>query len=194
MLKHFDSNEVLHILISVLTISVAFAIAWTRSTTFDANFLSVTGIILLTVGAGFVLHELAHKFVAIHYGARAAYHAWTLGLLLAVIMAFAVGIVFAAPGAVYVYGHNINTEKNGKISLAGPATNLLLGLLFVVLGFALPALREIALLGSTVNFFLGAFNMLPFFPMDGQKIFAWNKVIWAVVFVPMVILAFFPLF
>ena len=187
---HIDTNELLAILVSVITISIAFAIVWTRSTNFDANFLAVTGMIIFTVGLGFILHELAHKYVANKYGAYARYQMWTLGLLLAVVMAVAVGIVFAAPGAVYVYGGHMDREKNGKISLAGPATNLVLGLLFVALGFILPALREIAVLGSSVNFFLGAFNLLPIFPMDGSKVWAWNKYVWLAFFIPMAILAF----
>ncbi|MDP3742516.1 MAG: M50 family metallopeptidase [Candidatus Micrarchaeota archaeon] len=190
MVKYFELDEVLHILVSVITISIAFAIAWTRSTTFDAEFLQTAGMILLTVGSGFVLHELAHKFTAIHYGAHARYQAWTLGLLLAVVMAFAVGFVFAAPGAVYIYGNHITREQNGKISIAGPLTNLALGFIFLLVGFALPAFASIASLGANVNFFLGAFNLLPFFPMDGQKVYSWNKLYWAALFVPMLILAF----
>ncbi len=189
---NLDLDELIQMLASVITISIAFAIVWTRSTVFDANFLAVTGTILLTVGLGFLLHELAHKYVAIHFGARARYQAWTIGLLFAVIMAFAVGFVFAAPGAVYIYGNHIDARKNALISLAGPATNLVLGLLFIALGFALPAFQNIASLGSQVNFFLGAFNMLPFFPMDGSKIFPWNKAIWTALFIPLVILSFFP--
>ncbi|MFH1246872.1 MAG: site-2 protease family protein [Candidatus Micrarchaeota archaeon] len=191
-MKHFhiDLNEALSILVSVITISIAFAIVWTRSTNFDASFLSTTGMIILTVGLGFVLHELAHKYVAIRYGAYARYQAWTLGLLLSVIMAFTVGFVFAAPGAVYVYGNHITREQNGKISAAGPLTNLILGLLFLLLGFTMPALREVALLGASVNFFLGAFNLIPIFPMDGSKVWAWNKYVWIAMFIPLVILSF----
>ncbi len=186
-------DEALHILVSVITISFAFAIVWTGSTNFDSNFLATTGMIILTVGLGFILHELAHKYVAMRYGAYARYHAWTLGLLLSVVMAFAVGFVFAAPGAVYIYGSHINREQNGKISLAGPATNFVLGLVFLAIGFAFPALKSVASLGAGVNFFLGAFNMLPFFPMDGQKVFAWNKAIWLAFIIPLVALAFMPL-
>ena len=36
------------------------------------------------------------------------------------------GIAFAAPGAVYIHGNYISREQNGKISLAGPATNIIL--------------------------------------------------------------------
>ena len=194
-MKNFNIgiDEALHILVSVITMSFAFAIVYTGSTNFDQHFLSTMGLIILTVGLGFILHELAHKFVAIHYGAYARYHAWTLGLLLSVIMAFVVGFVFAAPGAVYIYGNNITREQNGRISLAGPATNLLLGLVFLLIGFSFPGLHQIATLGSGVNFFLGAFNMLPFFPMDGQKIWAWNKIIWTAFFIPLAVLAFVPI-
>ena len=188
---HISTDELLHILISVITISFAFAIVWTGSTNFDANFLSTMGIILLTVGVGFIFHEMAHKYVAIKYGAYARYTAWTLGLVLAIIMAFGLGFVFAAPGAVYVYGNHITREQNGKISMAGPLTNLVLGIAFILIGFAFPALKHITTLGSTVNFFLGAFNMLPFFPMDGQKVYAWDKRIWLALLIPLVILAFF---
>jgi len=186
-------DEALHILTSVITISFAFAIVWTGSTNFDATFLATTGMILLTVGLGFILHELAHKYVAIKYGAYARYRAWTLGLLLSIVMAFLVGFVFAAPGAVYVYGNHINREQNGKISLAGPLTNLILGLVFLAIGFAVPGLKQIASLGAGVNFFLGAFNMLPFFPMDGQKVYHWNKAIWLATIIPLIVLAFVPL-
>ncbi len=191
-LKNFSIgvDEALHILVSVLTISLAFAIVWTGSTNFNADFLATTGLILLTVGLGFILHELAHKFVAIKYGAYARYQAWTLGLLFSIIMAFAVGFVFAAPGAVYVYGNHITREQNGKISAAGPLTNLILGLVFLAIGFLIPGLKQIAVLGASVNFFLGAFNMIPIFPMDGQKVYQWNKMIWAALMLPLVVLAF----
>ncbi len=191
-MKHFTigMDEALHILISVITMSIAFAIVWTGSTNFNSAFLQTMGIIILTVGVGFIFHELAHKYVAIKYGAHARYQAWTLGLLLAIIMAFTVGFVFAAPGAVYIYGNNIDRVKNGKISAAGPLTNLIIGLIFVIIGLAMPALTYITSLGAGVNFFLGAFNMLPFFPMDGQKIWHWDKRIWAAIMAPLVILAF----
>jgi len=192
---HLDTTEIIHILVSVLTVSVAFAIVQTCSQrpclpTFTPDFFAVVGMILVTVGSGFILHELAHKYVATRYGAYARYQAWTLGLLFAVVLAVTVGFVFAAPGAVYIYGHNLPRDKNGKISLAGPATNLVLGFLFLALALLLPTFAHIGFIGAQVNFFLGAFNMLPFFPMDGQKVWVWNKGIWAAFFVPLVLLAF----
>jgi len=54
-------------------------------------------IIALGVGTGFILHEMAHKFVALHFGYLAEYQANMTGLFLAVVLSF-VGFIFAAPG------------------------------------------------------------------------------------------------
>ncbi len=135
------------------------------------------------MGLGFVLHELAHKFVAIRYGFWAEYRFWIEGLFLALISA-AFGFVFAAPGAVYIHGEYISKEQNGKISLAGPATNIILGGLFFLLIYyfsSVPILGALGLLGFTVNSFLALFNLIPFSILDGAKIFRWNPLIWIVV-------------
>jgi Zn-dependent protease len=179
-------EEASHILVSVVTISIAFTIAFTGSTNFDSAFATEFTKILLTVGLGFVLHELAHRYLARRYGAWAEYRAWTLGLILAIVMALFVGFVFAAPGATYIFGPHLNQEKNGKIALAGPLTNLLLAAGFLLVGYTLPGLTGLAQLGASVNLFLGAFNLIPIFPLDGQKIYVWSVKTWALISAVMV--------
>ena len=171
-------EEFSHIIISVVTVSIAFAIAWTGMTEFTPEFASVFVLILVTVGSGFILHELAHKYVAIRYGAYAEYRSWTLGLVLSVAMAAFLGFVFAAPGAVYIYGRNLTKEQNGKIALAGPATNAVLAVVFIAIAFFEPSLSGLAKTGASVNAFLGLFNLIPIFPLDGSKILAWNSRVW----------------
>ncbi len=168
-----DAIEARHIAISVLVVSVAFA--WGAK-----NFLAEFALVALAVGTGFVLHELAHKYVAIGYGAKAAYRAWPFGLLLALGLAFATGggFVFAAPGAVIIFGRRITLEQNGKISLAGPIANFAIACLFVSLAVLFPALSQPALFAARVNAFLGLFNLIPVFPLDGSKAFAWSKPAW----------------
>lgn len=184
-----DWTEISHILVSVVTISLAFSLFKTGNVFSFGYFL----LILLTVGTAFILHELAHKYMALHYGVHAAYRAWTTGLFLALAMAFVTqgSFVFAAPGAVYIFGH-VNREQNGKISLAGPLMNLLLCIFFIALAFVLPGASEFALVGAYVNAFLGGFNMIPFAPLDGQKISAWNQRVWAGLFLAFIV-AFFTI-
>jgi Zn-dependent protease len=137
---------------------------------------------MLTVGVAFLLHELAHKVVAIRFGQIAEFRADYTMLALAVGAALA-GFLFAAPGAVYHRGH-ITPREQGLVALAGPVTNLLLipafAPLFLVAG---GFLGEVGQLGITINAALAAFNMLPFGPLDGRTVRSWSNVVFVVAFV-----------
>jgi Zn-dependent protease len=148
---------------------------------------------LMTIGVGFVLHELMHKFVAERYGFMAHFRMWVQGLVFALLTALLLGIVFAAPGATYIMGQGITEKENGIISLAGPLTNVAIALIFLPLLFINTnsvIIIEAGYLGSYFNFFLATFNMIPIFVLDGAKVFRWNKLYWAVVFIPLVIIVF----
>ena len=137
---------------------------------------------MLTVGVAFLLHELAHKVVAIRFGQVAEFRADYTMLALAV-GAGLVGFLFAAPGAVYHRG-NITPREQGLVALAGPVTNLLLIPVFAPLYLiASGFLGEIGQLGITINAALAAFNMLPFGPLDGRTVRSWSTVVFAVAFV-----------
>ncbi len=88
-----------------------------------------------------------------------------------------IGFLFAAPGAVMISGM-ITRKENGVISMAGPMTNYVLGMLFLGLALALPSLAFIFWIGFSVNMWLGLFNMIPFGNFDGVKIFYWDKLVW----------------
>ena len=45
-----------------------------------------------------------------------------------------------------------------------------------------PGLQWVLLPVSKINFFLGAFNMVPFPPLDGSKVMAWNPLVWGLSF------------
>lgn len=173
----FTAREIRDIIISLLVISLAFDYILTGQN-LNAT-ISSFWYMVVVVGFGFVLHELAHKFTAIRYGYWAEYKMWFQGLILALITSY-FGFVFAAPGAVYIHGYNIKPSENGKISLAGPVTNIILAVLFLM---AMPiasqyGLLSVAILGATVNSFLAVFNLIPLVVLDGAKVFRWNPLIW----------------
>ena len=152
---------------------------------------------LIAFGPAFIVHELAHKFVARHYGCWAEFRADPAGLRTGVLIAFFIGFLFMAPGAVMVAG-NVNRGQNGRIALAGPYSNLVLwalGLPAYILLQDAGVLTDIIVLWMMANSILGAFNMLPFGPLDGKKIKNWSEpVFWTfiAIFIGLVYLTMFP--
>lgn len=158
-------------------ISVAFGIVFNREGFFSNKFIYYFTMSSIIVGTSFLLHELAHKYFAQKYGCFAEFRADTMMLIVALIISF-MGFLFAAPGAVYIFG-TLTTKRNGIISLAGPATNLILAGLFFGLTFIQDNLiSEIAKYGLYVNTLLAILNLIPFSIFDGKKIFDWNKTIY----------------
>ena len=137
--------------------------------------LDMLPISFLAVGTAFICHELAHKYIAVRNGHFAEFRIWREGLLLAILIAFISQgqFIFAAPGAVYIFGYSLSLEANGKISLAGPALNLAVATVSLLAFWAYGGPLFAAL--ATINGYLGFFNLMPVPPLDGKKIMAWNS-------------------
>ncbi len=191
-----DAGEAKDIAISWFVVSFAFGwvmkSAFSESMKFPADFAFALAVAMVAVGTGFILHELAHRAIAIRFGAKARYVAWPTGLVFALLLALVTGFVFAAPGAVYIFGKNINRKQNGIISLAGPATNILIAIIFLAATFLLgnSLFGLIASVAASINLWLATFNLIPIFPLDGSKVFAWQPIVWAAIFFPLVAIVF----
>ena len=170
----FSKLEIRDLLKSWVAISLAFTIA---DFGFNLGIGFIFGLVIsgITVGLGFLLHELAHKFVAQHFGCRAEYRSFDNMLVLAIALSF-LGFVFAAPGAVMISG-NVSKSQMGKIAIAGPIANIILAIVFLgLLILGIPILDDFFRIGMIINSWLAIFNLLPFGNFDGLKVLSWNRV------------------
>lgn len=179
----FSNKEIKDLLIAWLLISLAFAILFSGGYNFIFSldiFIIAFIISLLTAGIGFLFHELMHKFIAQKYHLWAEFRANYSMLFLAILFSF-FGFIIAAPGGVLIQGP-LTKEKNGKISLAGPLTNLIIALIFLthllLINFENGILSLFFNYGFKINALLAIFNLIPFLPFDGAKVLAWNKPIY----------------
>ncbi len=185
------TNDNIELLKAWAGTSLAFAIFMVDGQVLRSGFVTFLIIAAITCGIGFLLHELAHRIVARNYGAEAHFVANNPWLLLSIVIAFA-SIFIAAPGAVWHRGY-LTTRQGGLIALAGPATNLALAVLFLLLGFAIPTggfLEKMASVGYQINAWLGLFNMIPAGPFDGAKVLNWSPVVFGVTVAIAIILVF----
>lgn len=179
-------REIRDIVISAVALAAAFAIAFEGG--YNAFFRPESlawGFVLaiFSVSLGFIAHEMGHRFFARRYGCYAEFHMWLPGLLIALALSLT-GFVFAAPGAVVIHPkadlwgkqQTVSGKQMGIIAAAGPVINLVIAAGFFIASFFVFAQQM--LFAASINIWLGLFNMIPFPPLDGQKIFAWDRRIW----------------
>lgn len=120
-----------------------------------------------------VLHELAHKFVAMSFGAVATLHAplgWYLVIIVLRMLNFP--LLFFVGG--YVTHTGLPALQSSFVSVAGPLINLVLYLVFMgLIKFRLVHRKHYRLLGisAKLNLFLAVFNMIPIPGFDGYHFF-----------------------
>ncbi|MCL5782943.1 MAG: site-2 protease family protein [Candidatus Thermoplasmatota archaeon] len=182
----FRTTEAEDILIAVLTLTFAFTIAKFSRNGFHETIFGALYILLISfiaVLTAFLSHELAHRQVARKFGGHSEFRIWPMGLLGSIFMSF-FGFVAAAPGAVNIGGIYGN-ERIGKTALAGPGTNIVLGTVFMAIAivtFLIPPISSVFVSLSQINLYLATFNLIPFGPLDGFKVFTWDLRTFAVVF------------
>lgn len=163
----FYKPEIKDLFKSWIAISLVFSIS--KGFTLESILFST-----ILVGTAFIIHELSHKYVAQKYGLMAYFKSFDNMLIFSIILSL-IGFILIAPGAVMIrsFGDKI---RLGRISAAGPLSNIILGILFSVtyFFFRIPFFSY----GIMINAWLALFNLIPVFMFDGKKILNWNKKIY----------------
>ncbi|MEM2096184.1 MAG: AN1-type zinc finger domain-containing protein [Candidatus Caldarchaeum sp.] len=170
------SNELFSMVVACLTVCLSglSLLGWPPLQSPPMLFL-ISGF-----AASFIGHELAHKITAVRRGLSASFRLFIPGLFATLLTAvLPVPFKVIMPGAVVVAGRQTFRDL-GLIALAGPAFNMASAALFIVLSRILGSWLLDAL--AAVNSFMAFFNLLPIFPLDGEKVLRWSRVLWAVSF------------
>jgi Zn-dependent protease len=77
-------------------------------------------------------------------------------------------------------GNIANWSHYGLVSIAGPATNIGMGIIYFMIALITgnPTLNLLALVGVNINASLALFNLIPIGIFDGAKIIKWNRLVW----------------
>jgi Zn-dependent protease len=194
----FSQKEVRHITIAaLLVVGIGFSIGLYGN--FFGGFLfSWTYDMMATFAAvmvaSFLTHEIAHKTIAQQRGLWAEFRLTTWGAMLTFASIF-LPFRLIAPGAMMIGGTLPKNDDTLKISLAGPITNIAYSSVFLGCAFVLiPGFYAYGMLmffAAYINAFMALFNLVPFGVLDGQKIFSCSKKLWALAFVPSLVLTIF---
>ncbi len=130
------------------------------------------------------IHEAAHAFVAHKLGDDTAKNQGRLTLNplahldpIGTLMIFIAHFGWGKPVPVNPYNFKDPVKDSALVSLAGPASNFATALICSIplkyFGGAMPvAVSNILWTVTDLSILLGIFNLLPFPPLDGSKIFA----------------------
>lgn len=177
---HFSKTETKHLTIAALLVTgIALSIGiFPYQTINDSASLTIFTLILTT---SFFTHEIAHKITAQKHNLWAEFRLTFTGAILTLISIISPLFKIISPGAVFISG--ITSTKNiGKISIAGPTTNILLSIILLTTAPIIPQYYTILIFGAAINTWIALFNLIPFGILDGFKIFLWNKKIWTTTF------------
>ena len=171
----FGENEIRDLAIGLGLIMLVLLSGYWRALISSPTFLVGA---LLIFGSAFILHELAHKFMAQRLGYWAEFKINQQGILITLISLIS-PFKIIAPGAVMI-GNIASWDHYGKISIAGPATNIGLGLLFLLIRILTGngIIASLANVGMNINASLALFNLIPLGIFDGAKIIKWNRYVW----------------
>lgn len=142
---------------------------------------------IIVIVYSIILHEIAHGYAAYLFGDKTAYYQNRLTLnpiphidpvgsviVPALLILTQSSILAGWAKPVPVSEHNLHPYKLGSfvVSVAGVATNLMLSLIFILIGANISdyTMKSLCALVALTNLGLAIFNLIPVPPADGYRI------------------------
>ena len=191
----FSKDEILGIVISALLFGFIVSFReWGPGDSFELiyglkNFMNSTLIALLAV----LVHESAHKAVALYKGYNVKVKVWWHGIIIALALCFITrghvwflalsGITIAQLPRlkIGVFRYNMRQKDMSLIALAGPVANIILATLIKTPSVWFPNLPlNMALIQKAfvINWAIAIANFLPIPPLDGIHTFFQSRLLY----------------
>ncbi len=188
--RHFlglSAIEIIVIEAAVIMVALAFILA-------DRVELTLLNVLIyIIVGViSVVLHDFAHRYFATRHGHDADTQFWWLGTGIMFLTAWLFGNAFAQSyrNLVKRQGED-ERHKMGIEMVAGPCVSIILMIVFLAL-IQLDGIWAIAGgVGFSINLLTAVYSLMPIETMDGIAVWKWNRAVYLLLFLPLMIFYFF---
>ncbi len=180
-------TEILVAIAGALLIGIATLVALR-----EAFAVNTIALYVVTGGVAITLHEMGHRYAAHHQKVETEVKFWELGAVIMFVTGWFAGNVFAQPHrTVMEESESANHPVEGKISLAGPAVSIVLGIITVPFLFIGGDITRIASVLLMLTLLIAVYHLMPFEPMDGKAIYHWDKRVLVAVLVPLMVVYYY---
>jgi PKD repeat protein len=144
----------------------------------------------LLMGASAVIgHEMVTDYFSRKNSCAAEFKFWGLGASILMLNASLFGMAFGKPSRTIVAGlQNLAPRNAAALMLIGPLVNIIFALLSLFLIPLGGILATAGCIGFSINILLSVYALVPVRPMKGRVIFEYHKGLWAIFFVPLILL------
>jgi Zn-dependent protease len=180
-------SEILVVIAGALLIGIASLVALRAS--FEVNTVL---LYVITGGVAVTVHEMGHRYAAHHQEVQTEVKFWELGTVIMFFTGWLAGNVFAQPHrTIMEESEEPDHSREGKISLAGPATSIGLAVLTVPFLFVGGDITRIASTLMMMTMLIAVYHLMPFTPMDGKEILHWNRNLLIVTLIPLMAIYYY---
>jgi hypothetical protein len=171
---------------AALALAVAYIVAKKAVLTPD---LIVLYLVTACIVTG--LHDLTHRYFAFKYKAVTEYQFWGLGFIAMFATAFLFGQLYGMPARTLVNkAKDLKPEESAIVYGSGPVVSFAASLIFLALAFFGGPLASVGVMGVSMNLLSATYSLMPFKNMDGNKLYSYNKLYWALAFLPVLAIYF----
>lgn len=144
--------------------------------------------IMMTLIAGIVLvtHEFVHFYTAQRVGLRADFRLWGAGVIITLLSSVIFREVFGQTVLTTIRDEeSSDRRKIALVMLSGPLVSLVLSSAFYIVSLTQGSVASFAMFGFEMSLMTAFVSFLPIASLDGERVYKWNRLIWAAVFIPL---------